>query len=256
MLQRAKFWKLEKDMKEKGINIYELCRETNRFVTFVNSIDLTDDFIEKIEYVRKAETSLKTVINILFSEMNPDLNPLISIDEGKNSNYNSLLLRLDRLNSAIAEARQNLTVSLKSKVDIETNVLINNTNIALFISNLSSIFNDLIFHSIKKASEIILSHVRKDTELAIDFGDKVIHAEKEEILFYYLAYAYFLRTLQSSVPIFSSLKPSESQIKILPPEAKEYMKMTSKPQQNLPEEKIERKKSEGGEHGNTEESEE
>ena len=255
MLQRAKFWKLEKNLKAKKINIYDLCRETNRFVTFVNSIDLTDDFIEKIEHIRKAESSLKTILNILFSEMNPDLNPLISIDEQKNNNYNSLLLRLDRLNSAIAEARHNLTISLKIKTDIETNVLINNTNIAFFISNLNSIFNDLIFHSIKRASEIILSHVRDDTELAIDFGDKVIHAEKEEILFYYLAYAYFLRTLQSSVPIFSNLKPLESQIKVLPPEAKEYMKMTSKPQQNLPGEKTE-EKPKGGEHGNPEEPEE
>ena len=242
-LQRQKFWAIEEKLKtlEKSeISIYELCREVDRFVTCMNAIDFTDDFVGKIELVRKSESSIKTIFNITFSEMNPELNSLIKEESERSNNYNSLLLRLEALIKSIGDARSILTTSLKNKIDIETNVLTNNTNIAFFVSTLSSIFNDLVYHSIKRASEILI----KIKEPVIVFSEKVdkevVIKEKEKIgfkmegdgrktLFNYLIYAYFLRTSQSAVPIFSNLRPSESTIKILPPEAMEYRRMTATP---------------------------
>ena len=259
MLQRAKFWDIEREVKKKDISVYDLCREANRFVMFLNSIEFTDDFIEKINFVRKAESSLNTIINIFFSEMNPDLNPIIREEDRISGNYNSLLLYLQKLKTSIGEARQNLTLSLKSKTDIETNALVNNSNISFFISQLSSIFKDLIFHSLARACQIVVIIENPAVYFEDEKGKKYvlkIPINERKALFDYLTYAYFLRTLQSTVPIFSSLRPSESMIKILPPEAREYQKMIAPKQFQQPPQNPIQKQEEGGEDvGDTEEPE-
>lgn len=243
MLQSSKFWKLEGILNKKKISIYDLCRETSRFVGFMNSIEFTEDFIEKINFVRKAENSLNTLINILFSELNPELNPIISFENEKNANYNSLILYLQKLKTSIGEARQNLTLSLKNKTDIETNALVNNSNISFFISQLSSIFTDLIYHTMKRATENIIKiekpsvyFEKEGINVKINL-DQIVQMRK---VFDYMVYCYFLRTIQSTIPIFSNLRPSEHQIKILPPEVIEYQKMITASKQNPP-------KQEGGE---------
>lgn len=232
MLQRYKFQELSERLLTKGISIYELCEEVDRFVTYMNSIDFTDNFIEKIERVRKTESSLKTIINIIFSKMNPELNLIIKEEDLVSNNYNGLVLRLERLTTEIGRARQDLTTSLKNKVDIETNVLTNNSNISFFISSLTSIFEDLIYHSLKQACDSILS-IEVEAGIPIKKENKIIilKTSADKMLFYYLVYAYFLRTLQSTIPIFSNLKPLESNIKILPPEAMEFQRLYNRPQQ-------------------------
>ena len=257
MLQRAKFWELERQLKEKGGSIYDLCREANRFVTFMNSIEFTDDFTEKINLVRKAESSLNTIINICFAEMNPEINPIIKREDGISGNYNSLILYLQKLKISIGEARQNLTTSLKSKVDIETNVLVNNSNISFFISQLSGIYNDLIYYSMKRAVQIVIEienpAVYFDDEEQNKIFVMVVPKNQGKALLDYMNYNYFLRTIQSTVPIFSNLKPDSTSIKYLPPEVREYQKMISQKQLHpKKEDGGTGEEDKGGEHGTEE----
>ena len=233
MLQRAKLWELERKLNKEKISIYDLCRESNRFVTFLNSIEINDNFFVKLHFIKKAESSLKTLMAMLISKLNPTLNKYIRWDENKNRNYATLVLRLDKLNSGIGEARKNLPLNIKNITDVKTNVLTNNLNISSFVSVLETVFNDLIYNSLKESCQKIteqeINHIPDEDEKGAFYYE--VKGQDKELLFYGLVYAFFLGVVQLTVPIFSDLKPVQSSIKTISPEAREYARLTA-PQQS------------------------
>lgn len=213
MLQRGEFLNLLENVEEMDDYIWIIYKEYSRFISLSNSIESSEDMIKNIELIKSSEVSVRSLLNLVFIKMNPEINRWIAFDQEKNNNYAKLSSRIEKIIDSIEERRETFIKNLSNKSDIEVNRITNKANLDFFMSFLRSICKDLIFNSLSHAYKSY-SNVEKPALQEKQGGELIIYTikNKDEELYWYLVYLHFSRLSQITVSLFKFI-PKELPIR-------------------------------------------
>jgi hypothetical protein len=206
MLSRMDFYDLEEDMK--SIKIYEL-RELSKiadsFITYINSINNSQDIDLRISMIKKAEEKAREMIQLVITKINPDLNWIINLDGKENDSYKKLTDCLGFILDGIEKQKELLKNNLLNKDFIRENKITNQVTIDFYSSTLSNLVSSLVYNPLKEACFKFLFLENTDRSIKKFEGDQVvitgddgksISIHKDRVLFWFLVFSYLFRSSQ------------------------------------------------------------
>lgn len=204
MLSRIEFYDLEQNLLELGIEISEITKRADNFITYLNSMETTLETTYKIEMMTKAEDKTKEMLQIIMSKTNPDLNRIIEIDSQQNDSHKVLIYCLGMIQAKIEKQKEDLIKKLSNIEKLDSNKVTNKTTLDFYSSYIKEVFNDIIFNPIQEAFlkyssiEEPATNSRNYIEKYVkNFGDgSVMRIEKNETLFWYFVFSYLFRASQ------------------------------------------------------------
>lgn len=203
ILQKTKFAELVMDIEKIDRSIWDFYRESKIFISSSNFVSRNENILESIEKVKKASTSIRSLINLTFMKMNPSANSLIAYDnkESDNKNYANLSLKIEKLLDSISQEASNFFSGLSNKNEIITNAITNKAKLDSFISFLSGVYTDLLFNSIYFATKDYLS--LKEPAILDVKGEVILlnTLTKNQEVFWYLVYRHFSRLSQITISL-------------------------------------------------------
>ena len=190
-------------IKEKGIYISEILQKLNEllenFITYINAIESNTSTLAKLGMIRKAESTSDDMIQVIISNINPDLNRLIELDQKENDSYRSLTICIGLVQNEIKKYKGELINKLSNKERLGSNKITNEATLDPYSSYLTKLVKSLVFSPIKEAFSDFCTINRMNepiTNSIKTFEGSLVSIKKDKGLFWYLVFSYLFRSSQ------------------------------------------------------------
>lgn len=214
MLQRKDMFNIVRKSEEVDSYLWDIYKESKIFISSSNFIETNKDILLNINQIKIVSESIRSIINLIFVKMNPGINSLIALDNQKSKdNYSNLSLKIEKLLESIENKTSEFFSGILTRIDIETNVIANQSKIDSFMAIVNSVYKDLVLRSLKTSVDDYLQ-MEKPAIKEIEGGQTILKiTDKNKEAFWYLVYQNFSNLAQITV---SLVKFTQASIQVRP----------------------------------------